>query len=153
MAKENEFDNILNECLERVLTGGETVEECLAAYPELAAELESLLRTSLVAREATAIKPRPEFRERAGYQFQAAVREAAARPKRGFFSWQPQWVTAVVIVIVVLLAGSGTVAASGDSMPDEALYGVKLAGDGTICTDSATLSFPQPQESLGVEPL
>ena len=35
--------------------------------------------------------------------------------------------TAVVVVIALLLAGSGTVAAAGNSMPDEPLYPVKLA--------------------------
>jgi hypothetical protein len=125
MKKTREFDNILNECLERLLKGA-TVEQCLAWYPEQAAELEPLLRTARDAKEAAAIKPRPEFRERAGYQFQAALREIELKRSRGFFSWQPRWVAAVVVVIV-LMAGSGTVAASGNSLPDEPLYTVKLA--------------------------
>jgi len=44
-----------------------------------------------------------------------------------FFGWQPAWVTAVVAVLVILLAGSGTTAAASSSMPDEPLYQVKLA--------------------------
>jgi hypothetical protein len=127
MKRTREFDNILEECLERVLIKGETVEQCLAAYPEHAAELEPLLQTVLVAKEASAIKPRPEFRERASYQFQAALREMGARKSRSFFSQQPQWATAVIVVIVLLLAGSGTVVAAGNSLPDEPLYQVKLA--------------------------
>ena len=127
MKKAREFDNILDECLERVLIKGEAMEQCLAGYPEYAAELEPLLQTALDAKEAMAIKPRPEFRERASYQFQAAIREMESKKSRGFFRWQPQWATAVIVVIVLLLAGSGTVAAAGDSMPDEPLYQVKLA--------------------------
>ena len=118
MKKIREFDNILDDCLERVLFKGETIEQCLAAYPDYAAELEPLLLTALETKEATAIKPRPEFRERAGYQFQAAIRETESKESRSFFGWRPQWVTAVVVVLVLLMAGSGTVAAASDSLPD-----------------------------------
>ncbi len=134
MKKTGEFDNILDECLERVLFKGETVEQCLAGYPEYAAELEPLLRTALDAKQATSVKPRPEFRERAGYQFQAALREVELKKSRGFLGWQPRWATAVIVVIVLLLAGSSTVAAAGNSMPDEPLYQVKLATEAVRLT-------------------
>jgi hypothetical protein len=129
MNKEKEFDNILDECLERILTRGETVGQCLARYPELAAELEPLLQTALSTKETLAIKPRPEFRERARYQLRTALQEMEEKRQRrfAFFSWQPQWVTAVVAVLILLLASSGTVAAAGNSMPDGTLYPVKLA--------------------------
>ena len=109
-----EFDNILEACLERMLTRGETVEQCLADYPEQAVELEPLLRTALFTRRALSIKPRPEFRERARYQLRTALQEMEEKRQRrfAFFSWQPQWVTALVAVLVILLASSGTVAAA-----------------------------------------
>ncbi|GAI42438.1 unnamed protein product, partial [marine sediment metagenome] len=43
MSKEKEFDNILDECLERLLVNGETIEQCLQSYPEQAANLKPLL--------------------------------------------------------------------------------------------------------------
>ena len=127
--KANEFDNILNECLERILAGGETLEQCLSRYPEQAAELESLLQTVLVSQKAVSIKPRPEFREKARYQFQAALQEIVEKRERrfSFFNLQPQWSAAIVGVIIVLLVSSSTVMAAGNSMPDGALYPVKLA--------------------------
>ncbi len=129
MNNENEFDNILDECLERMLTGGETAEQCLARYPQWAQELEPLLLASTFARKASSIKPRPEFRERARYQMRAALQEMAEKRERRFslFHWQPQWVTAVIAVVVLVVASGGTVAASGNSMPDGILYPVKLA--------------------------
>ena len=129
MKKRKEFDNILDECLERILTKGETVEQCLASYPEQAAELEPLLQTALSTKETLAIKPRPEFRERDRYQLRAALQEMEEKRQRrfAFFSWQPRWATVVVMVLIILLASSGTVAAAGNSMPDEPLYPVKLA--------------------------
>ena len=131
MKKGKELDNILDECLERMLTRGETIEQCLASYPEQAAELEPLLQTALFTREALAIKPRPEFRDRARYQLRAALREMEEKKERRFslFSWQPRWATAVISVLILLLASSGTVAASGNSMPDEPLYPVKMAAE------------------------
>ena len=46
MGSNKQFNNILDECLESLLTGQETVEQCLQRYPEYAAELEPLLRTA-----------------------------------------------------------------------------------------------------------
>ncbi len=129
MKNEKEFFNILDECLERILTGGETVAQCLASYPEHAAELEPLLQTALGTKETLEISPRPEFRERARYQILAELRDIEERKQRRFslFSWQPRWATAAIAVLVLLVASSGTVAAAGDSMPDQPLYPVKLA--------------------------
>ncbi len=133
MKKAKEFDNILDECLERVLIKGETIDKCLAGYPGYAAELEPLLRTALDTKAVAAIKPRPEFKEKASYQFQVALRETESKKSRGFFGWQPQW-AAAVIVVIVLLAGSGTVAAANNAMPDEPLYQVKLATESVRLT-------------------
>ncbi|MFC1954983.1 DUF5667 domain-containing protein [Chloroflexota bacterium] len=129
MKKIKIIDNILDECLERVLIKGETVEQCLAGYPEQATELEPLLQTALLAKKASSIKPRLEFREKARYQFRAALHEMEIkRERRSFsFNWQPRWATVAVTVLVLILASGGTVAAAGNSMPDEPLYQVKLA--------------------------
>ncbi len=127
MRKGKELDNILDECLERILAGGETVEQCLASYPGQAAELEPLLRTAVMAKKAADVRPRADFKERARYQYQAAIRDMELKKERRFFSWQPQWATVLIAVLVVLLVGGGgTVAASQGSLPDEALYQVKL---------------------------
>lgn len=135
MSKKSEFDNILDECLERLMSG-ETIEACLAAYPAYAAELEPLLRMAVDAWEAAAIKPRPEFRDRAGYEFQAAICEMEPVKARSFFGWLPRWAAVVAgVIVVVLLAGTGTVAASANSLPDEPLYQVKLA------TEAVRLTF------------
>jgi len=58
------FDTILDECLEKVFSG-ESLESCLAGYPDQADELRPLLETVLGARDAADIAPRPEFRQEA----------------------------------------------------------------------------------------
>ncbi len=125
--KSKEFDNILDECLEQLLVKGETIEQCLQSYPEQAAELEPLLQTALAAGKAVDFQPRPEFRAKARYQFRAALREMEGGGRHSLFGWFPRWATSVAIVLVVLVAGSGTVAAASNSMPDSPLYSVKLA--------------------------
>lgn len=127
MRKNREFDDILNECLERLLVGGETVEECLASYPEQADDLKPLLQTALATKKALAIEPRPEFIARARYQFVTALGETASRKGRRFFAWRLRWATAVATVLILLLAGGGVVVAANNSMPDGPLYQVKLA--------------------------
>lgn len=137
MNQNDKFNNVLNECMDRILRG-DTVEDCLQAHPELARELEPLLRTALAARMASAtIQPRPEFKARARSEFQVALREMEARKARRKFSfgfnWRPQlrlqtgWAIGVVASLVIVLGGSGTVAAASYSMPDSSLYSVKLA--------------------------
>jgi hypothetical protein len=122
-----EFDNILDDCLERLLVKGEGLEQCLERYPAQADELRPLLETALAAREASAIQPRPDFRARARYQFQSALKETAAGKSRTSWGWFPRWATAVAVVLVLVLAGGGTVFAADSSMPDSPLYSVKLA--------------------------
>ena len=139
MKTDKEFDNILNECLERLLVRGETLEQCLQSYPGWAAELEPLLQTAIIAKQASAIQPRAEFKARARYQFRSALQEIAAPRSRSFFGWLPQWATVVTIVLVLLLVGGGTVVAAGNSMPDSTLYPVKLA------TEQARLTLTPSQ--------
>src|SRR4030065_274127 len=134
MGREKEFDKILDECLDYILDGGD-IEACLAQHPEHATELEPMLRTALETRNAAAIKPNPEFRQRAGNEFQAAIREMPSQAPRSAFRWQVRWMTPLAVVIVLLMAGSGTVAAASNSLPDSPLYQVKLA------TESIQLAF------------
>jgi len=122
-----EFDNVLDECLERLLVKGETIEQCLQSYPEQVANLKPLLQTALAARQAVAIQPPAEFKAKARYQFHSALQEWASRRRSPFLSWFPRWATVVTIVLGVLMMGGGTVAAASYSMPDSFLYPVKLA--------------------------
>jgi len=127
MQRDKEFDHIFNECLERLLIYGETVEQCTASYPGYSRELEPLLRTALASQQASAVQPRLEYKARARYQFQAALDEATTRRGISLFQWQPRWLTAVVVTAVLLVAGGSTVAAASTSMPRSPLYAVKLA--------------------------
>jgi len=130
MIKNNrEFSDILDECLERLFSKGETLEQCLASYPGQATELRPLLETALAAKQASAIEPRSEFKARARYEFRSALQGMEAKRGLSFLEWWPRWATVVAIVLVLLLAGGGTVTASSGSMPNGFLYPVKIASE------------------------
>ncbi len=135
MNRSKEFDDILETCLELMLVKGKSIDHCLETFPRYAAELKPLLEVALATRKASAIEPRAEFRERARYQFYAAMRDGKRRKSPAFLRWQPHWVPALAIVVAVLVAASGTVAAACSSMPDQPLYTVKLA------TEQVELAF------------
>lgn len=130
--KERELDNILENCLEKLLGGQMTIDECLEDNPEYASELEPLLKTAITTHQAVRIEPRPEFKIKASYQFREALHEAATKKQRyslAFTRFIPHWAVALAIMLVVVMAGSGTVVAANDDMPDSVLYPVKLAGE------------------------
>lgn len=127
MNKNNEFDNILEECLERLLEKGGKIADCLASYPEHAGALKPLLEMAATTREATSIQPHPEFKTKARYQFHAALQQAASRKKRFLFPLRLRWATVATAALILILASGGMVAASRNSMPDEPLYHIKLA--------------------------
>jgi len=129
MDNRQQFENILDECLETLLTGGGTMEECLRRYPEYAADLEPLLLTALGVNRAVDVKPSPEFKTRARYQLQLKMAEAAAPRRASFWSLQPKWALATMAVLLVFLMGGGTVLAADGSMPGNVLYPVKIAAE------------------------
>jgi hypothetical protein len=126
MDKGKDFENILNDCLDRLISG-ETIESCLARYPEHAAELEPLLKTALEARLAATLQPRAEFRQRAGIEFQKAISEIPLKAPERTFKWQLRWVIPLAVFLVLFSSGAGTVVAATNSLPGSPLYGLKLA--------------------------
>ncbi|MFC1956588.1 DUF5667 domain-containing protein [Chloroflexota bacterium] len=125
MRKKQEFNDILDDCVERILSQGDTVGQCLARYPEQASELESLLQTVSLAKVTSYIEPSSEFKEKARHEFRMALQETELPRNHWTLGWRPQWVTAIVSVLILLLASGGTLAMAGNSMPDELLYPVK----------------------------
>jgi len=124
--KNSEFENILDECLDR-LARGETLEQCLHRYPEQAAQLEPLLRMAQAVSKASAILPRSEFKARARYEFRSALQVEATKKRLPLFSLKRRWAMALMVVSILLLSGGGVAMAANNSMPDSPLYTVKLA--------------------------
>ena len=129
MARRKKIEDILNNCLERMFDG-ESIEDCLRDYPWQASELEPLLKTSFaLLQKSAAIQPDPEFKARVHSHLQGML--YAKRERAGIPIWRRKWAVAMTTVLVILLAGMGTVAASANALPDESLYTVKLATEQT----------------------
>ena len=144
MPEGREFNDILDKCLERLLTGEETVQQCLERYPEHTAELEPLLRTAAATRELQSIEPSSEFRARARYQLRLEMDSVPTGRWQSLLKWrpllkaQPRWAVTMVVVLALVLAGGTTVLAAESSMPGNPLYPVKLATENVRLTFSSS---------------
>jgi hypothetical protein len=131
MAKPEPVHEAFEECLELVFQG-ESVEDCLRRFPAQAAGLRPLLETVVATRKAVVVDPRPEFREQARQRLLAAQRDRTVKTKgrrTGLaWNWRPAWALSMAAFRLVV-AGGGTVAASGGSMPGQPLYAVKHAAE------------------------
>ncbi len=122
----SKIENIFNECLEKLLTGTETVEQCLGRYPDQAKELEPLLRTAMSVNKAIDVKPTAELKARIRYNLQLKMAEVGKPRRASWFSLQPRWALAVVTMMLVFVVGGGTFLAADSSMPGSPLYPVKI---------------------------
>ena len=129
----NGFERALDECLDMVLKGEQSVEACLRRYPNHAEEMAPLLQLAQEVKGTLDYTPSTAAKTKARLLMQAAIARQQSRKERG---WQwpgwlrmtgpPRWAVGVAtIVLVMAIGGTGVVAASSDSMPDQPLYPVK----------------------------
>ena len=127
---ENSIEQVLDSCLEEIICSGCKIEECLAKYPEHASELEPLLKIASASHKAVNISPNESFKAKARYEFNAAVADMAQNRTKRWFTFAPVWAQAAVgVLFAIMISGGALVAASGNSLPGQALYGVKLAAE------------------------
>jgi hypothetical protein len=124
------IEEAFNQCFER-LSAGESLDSCLRDYAEYAVELDLMLRTAYdVKKRAFPIQPRPEFKYWARVRLRGVQDYARRQPvqaKPVAFNWRRTLAISMAAMLVFVIASSGTVAASSEALPDEPLYGVKIA--------------------------
>ena len=88
-----------------------TLEECLALYPELAADLEPLLHTACGLQNVYAVDPSPLYAQAARERFLTAMahrrqKRLAAQPvrPRPFWRWAPAAVGSAALVAFAVWA-------------------------------------------------
>ena len=132
----------LAECIEAIEQGRATVADCLARYPEYAAELEELLPVMAEMRAAPPVSPSPAFRQAAR---QRLLRQLPPVPNENvtFFQalrhrWQNTglfqptrrvsmtWIIAIVTVVSILAGGGATAYAADAAAPGDPLYALDL---------------------------
>jgi len=106
-----DLDKLLDKCIDR-MNEGESLEECLASYPEQAKELEPLLRAVWDFRGAFSLIPRASAKSVTRRRLDAALvnsdRRLQERQRRTkpLFGWTRAWAT-VAIVLVLAVIGYG----------------------------------------------
>lgn len=82
MINENEYEAILEACIEQIATGASSLEECLVRYPYYADELEPILLAATRLRRVRNVKPPPFSRGRIRAKIEQAI-EASPPRRRG----------------------------------------------------------------------
>lgn len=143
MSDSFDLDSVLQASLE-YLERGESVQACLARFPEQAAELAPLLETVIALRSLASPPPRSEAaRAAARARFLSAVErqqvQMAARARAPWLGWREglsrllehpllrQWAPVLSGVFLAFLLISNTMKASATSLPGDWLYPIKLA--------------------------
>jgi LysM repeat protein len=119
---DREISEAFNDCLERI-NAGQSVDSCLRLYPQYAAILRPMLETGQVIRRM--LPPQVEVstaQARARVKFQAALRSTPQRRPTPLPRLLP---LAAAFLIAIFVVVGGTAAVSQNSLPGDALYGVK----------------------------
>lgn len=124
----NKLYDALEICL-REIENGVTLENVLARFPDLAAELRPILKASVKARKlnmASAPSPEAIRRGRAKLLQRASeMREAKVAPRRRVIPIFQRLALSLGLTATFLLSGTGLVGASATALPGENLYPVK----------------------------
>jgi hypothetical protein len=136
MALGRSLSEILDECIERV-GRGETVDVCVADYPEFAIELRDELEAAVLFQGAFDYQPSSDAKRAARLRmFEALERRQNRRfrfrialPKSLFATGTRIAATAAVAVVALVTSGTGTVFAAQSANPGDLLYGIKRTGE------------------------
>ncbi len=127
----NRKEEVLASCIDEVLSGRSTAENCLLRYPELRNELKPLLEVALSIQPPKAV-PSPEFRTRLRRRLQEVMSPAETYEDRkvphGWFVSLLSVRAAAVVLLAFIVLSTGTVSvyAAQSSLPGDVLYPVKV---------------------------
>ena len=106
-----DLDALFDECIDR-MNGGESLDDCLASFPEHAAKLEPLLRAVCGIQDTCSIIPSASAKSAGRLQLDAALagrkrelRRLQRKPRLPF-GWPRAW-AALAVVLVLSLLGFG----------------------------------------------
>jgi hypothetical protein len=136
----NDLTKILAICLDALESKEHTLDELLSLYPEYREELKNLLPIAITLRKSDPVTARPEFAQLSPARMQKRLVPHSQNGLVYFFQQTVAGVSrkialASLIVILMItgsLASAGTlVYASGNAIPGDFLYPVKLAAEDT----------------------
>jgi hypothetical protein len=121
------LDEILNNCLDRLLTQKASLAECLTSYPERRGELEPLLQVASLTAAVAPQEPSPAFVSATKSRLLTALARKRAARSRPRFVLRPLALRLATAIVALLLVLMSCLVVSADSLPDSPLYPVKLA--------------------------
>lgn len=122
----NEFDQILDKCMDDLASGASTLDECLLRYPEHAARLESVLQTAIMLEQGRNVKPSAAFRARTRAKLTLHMQANPRGNNRAAFTF---WKFAAGLAVITLtLLATGTAYAQS-AFPGDSFYQWKLASE------------------------
>lgn len=121
----HDLETILDICLAQIEAGEASIDECLALYPDHAAELQPLLKAATRLARAREVVPDPAFRTRARSQLNAYMLQNPQRKRVSPVFWR---FTIGFVTVMMLFLASGTAFAQ-QALPGDALYTWKLTSE------------------------
>lgn len=117
----------LDVCLEEVLSGRKSLEDCLDEHTEIRSELEPLLKVAVAVARLAQDEPSAMARNRSRMRLQSRLLECRVTPRRRLDQLWFHALRAAAVLLVVIVAGGGTAIVAASSLPNDAIYPLKLA--------------------------
>jgi len=121
----NDLETILDTCLTQIEEGEASIDQCLARYPEHAAQLQPLLRAATKLSRARNVIPDPSYRMRARSQLNTFMQQNPQRKRVSPVLWR---FSIAFATVMLLFLASGTAFAQ-QALPGDALYNWKLTSE------------------------
>ena len=121
----NELETVLDICLSQIEEGEANIEECLALYPEQAAELEPLLKAATKLSLAREVVPDPAYKARTRAKLSIYMQQNPQRKRVSPIFWR---VAIGVMTMLIAFLATGTSFAQS-ALPGDQLYDWKLTSE------------------------
>ena len=120
-----DLETILDICLYQIEAGESSIDECLARYPEHAAQLQPLLRAANKLARAREVMPDPSYKMRARSQLNTYMLQHPQRKRVSPVLWR---FSIAFATVMLLFLASGTAFAQ-QALPGDTLYNWKLTSE------------------------
>ena len=121
----NELETVLDICLSQIEDGESNIDECLALYPEQAAELEPLLKAATKLTLAREVVPDPAYKARTRAKLSIYMQQNPQRKRVSPIFWRVA-IGAMTMLIAFLATGTSF---AQSALPGDQLYNWKLTSE------------------------
>ena len=121
----NELETVLDICLSQIEDGESDIDECLALYPEQAAELEPLLKAATRLSRGREVIPDPAYKARTRAKLSIYMQQNPQRKRVSPIFWR---VAIGVMTMLIAFLATGTSFAQS-ALPGDQLYTWKLTSE------------------------